>query len=147
MKITLEFEETDLRQMIVDHFTKEGFNVKNLDEICQQFLLAYPSGLKVEADILPPQVTAVAPPSDYKPIVTTDDVVTYNDEDADADVLKDPGGVSLTLNDLMDPTPRMGRTEVTRAKPAVRAVTSDDEAAVSSIEKIVRQSRNLEKRT
>lgn len=147
MKITLEFEEADLRQMITDHFTKEGFNVKNLDDICRQFLNAYPTGLKVEADILPQPAPAPVQTLGYVEAVPTDDVVTYTDEDAEEDVSREPEGVSLTLNDLMDPTPRMGRTEVTRAKPAIRAVASEDEAAVSSIEKIVRQSRHLEKRT
>ena len=150
MKITLEFEEADLRQMITDHFTKEGFNVKNLDDICRQFLHAYPIGLKIEAEIAPVPTITAAPalvfPPGYRSAVPTEAVVTYNDEDAEEDVPKDPDGVSLTLNDLMDPTPRMGRTEATRAKPAVRAVSTDDEA-VSSIEKIVRQSRNMEKRT
>lgn len=145
MKITLEFEEADLRQMIVDHFTREGFNVKNLDDICRQFLNAYPTGLKVEADILPQPVQAPVATSEYREVVPTEAVVTYT-EDPDAYEPKDSDGGPLTLNDLMDPTPRLGRTEVTRTKPAVRAVASEDEAAVSSIEKIVRQSRTLEKR-
>jgi hypothetical protein len=108
MKVSLEFEESDLKEMLTSYFRGNGFAVKNLDEVCMQFLKAYPDGLQVQAEIIPMEATAApaAEPRSHH----VDAQPEYEDErDAtDADEVMSTDSV-LTLNDLMDPEPRKGR--------------------------------------
>lgn len=141
MKITLEFEEQDLRKMITDHFTSEGFNVKNLDEICNMFGVAFPQGIKVEADIVPLPVNNSVATTSVSRLVDADE--TYDDGIRPQVQEKDDD--TLSFSDLMDPTPRIGRTEATRKKG--RATVTGEDSVVDGIDKLVRLSRNLEKQT
>lgn len=61
MKVRLEFEETDLRDMLKSYFEREGFRVKNVEELCAQFAAAFPEGIFVDAEIVAaPSYTADA---------------------------------------------------------------------------------------
>lgn len=108
MKVSLEFEESDLKEMLTSYFRGNGFAVKNLEEVCLQFLKAYPDGLQVQAEIIPME-PAVAPPAEHRQL-NVDAQQAYEDErdDTDADEVMSTDSV-LTLNDLMDPQPRKGR--------------------------------------
>lgn len=135
MKILLEFEEPDLRDMIQSHFEKNGFSVRNLDEICAQFNAAFPEGLKVYADMLP--IEAVTPVRTTHRAESTD-----ADEDDVPYVPPVDENPRLALSDLMDPTPRPvhGRMELTRDSK-----TADkDESIDLDIKRLVNQSRRLE---
>jgi hypothetical protein len=149
VKLTLEFEENDLRKMIVDHFVREGFLVKNLNTVCQQFLQAFPDGLRIEADIAPMSEQVEESVSEDSVATPIDRHVVYtSDADADAvaiDEVPVDSTEPLTLTDLMDPTPRMRRSETSRPSKPVRILSSVDDVGVG-IESIVRQSRNMEKR-
>jgi len=102
MKVTLEFEENDLREMLTSYFRGNGFAVKNLDEVCAKFKDAYVDGLKVQAEIMamdPP----VSQPSTVPPRSTVEDAVDDTDE---ADEVTEAAEPMLSLNDLTDPSPR-----------------------------------------
>jgi hypothetical protein len=43
----MTFEDTDVREMLVEHFARAGFTIRNLDVICKSFEDAYPGGLTV----------------------------------------------------------------------------------------------------
>ena len=135
MKITLEFEDDDLRNMIANHFTNEGFLVKNLDEICSAFGVAFPQGLRVEAEVAPVPATT-------KRYVGKRGVALEDAEEHDNDYVADPefGSAPLTMGDLMDPTPRRGRLEAAR-----KSVKPDK--AITGIERLIKESRALEQET
>ena len=107
MKVSLEFEESDLKEMLTSYFRGNGFAVKNLDEVGLQFHTAYPDGLQVQAEIIHMEAP-VAPAAEPRPLNV--DAQEYEDErDAtDAEEVMSTDSV-LTLNDLMDPEPRKGR--------------------------------------
>jgi DNA-binding transcriptional MerR regulator len=128
MKIQLEFEDEDLRKMIIDYFEREGFEVKNIDELCELFKGAFPDGIKVHANILPdkpaetPRHSARAQPVE---------------DDEDEPVATDDNP-PLGFTQLLDPTPsrRTGRME---------AVINRDVDG-SDIQDVIRRSRELEQR-
>lgn len=102
MKVTLEFEENDLREMLTSYFRGNGFAVKNLDEVCVKFKDAYPEGLKVQAEIMAmdppvPQASAVSSPIP---------AVADADAEEDIDDVSEAAEPMLSLNDLTDPSPR-----------------------------------------
>jgi len=103
MKVTLEFEENDLREMLTSYFRGNGFAVKNLDEVCAQFKDAYVDGLKVQAEIVamdppvPPLSTAPPPRSSVEDAV---------DDTNETDEVTEAAEPMLSLNDLTDPSPR-----------------------------------------
>jgi hypothetical protein len=103
MKVTLEFEESDLREMLTSYFRGNGFAVKNLDEVCAKFKDAYIDGLKVQAEIMVmdppiPQLSTVAPPQNL-----VEDAV---DDAGEPDDVAEAAEPMLSLNDLTDPSPR-----------------------------------------
>jgi len=107
MKLQLEFEDSDLREMVQGYFARNGFAVKNLDQLCELFHKAFPDGISVQAETLAqkqvnyPDGTTVAPATgehaatpllpeeEYPPPTKTDDR---------------PQTV-MTASDLFDPTP------------------------------------------
>lgn len=98
MKVTLEFEESDLREMLTSYFRGNGFAVKNLDEVCAKFKGAYVDGLKVQAEIMTTE------PTNIQAVTPTD--VPVEDVDVDTDTASDSHEPMLSLNDLTDPSPR-----------------------------------------
>lgn len=120
MKVTLELEENDLREMLEGYFKQNGFVVKNLEDICQDFVKAYPSGIQVRAEIGPPPPTAMAMASS-----------SVDDSDTESDTTVEDS--ALSLDDLLDPTPRIRRVAATR---------DTDE---NDIARLVRVSKSLER--
>lgn len=101
MKVTLEFEENDLREMLTSYFKGNGFAVKNLDEVCAKFKDAYADGLKVHAEIM-----AMDPPTTVQPVATGTHLHITDDDSADDDTTSEAVEPMLSLNDLTDPSPR-----------------------------------------
>lgn len=128
MKITLEFEYSDLRNMVENHFTNEGFIVKNLDDICNAFGAAFPGGLRVEADIAPAPVVPARKPSRF----------AAAEDDAAPPTMGAGEDGPLTLDNLRDPTPRKVRMDTAWKNPS-------PSAAVTGIERLIKESRALEK--
>jgi len=122
MKVTLELEENDLREMLENYFRQNGFTVKNLDDICGQFAAAYPEGIQVRAEIGPAPVVA-SPQPDLEPDL---------EPDAELDIVEELSP-RLSIDDLFDPTPRLKRVTAERD-------TDND------IAKLVRASKGLEKK-
>ena len=66
MKLTMEFEDADLRDMIDSYFESRGFKVENADELVEKFAGIFPQGIKVKVqviDIVETTVSTVPPPS------------------------------------------------------------------------------------
>jgi hypothetical protein len=102
VKVTLEFEENDLREMLTSYFRGNGFAVKNLDEVCDKFKYAYADGLKVQAEIMtvdPP----VRQPTAASVLRGVEDEVA---DTAEGDEVIEAAEPMLSLNDLTDPSPR-----------------------------------------
>lgn len=104
MKIRLELESDDVREMVLGYFSARGFSVKNLDEICASFDAAYPKGIVVEAQPVAassaptqvPQDVAVAPVAVAAP-PADENVVTLS-------ASHKKQNPRLGFSDLMDPT-------------------------------------------
>lgn len=123
MKVTLEFEESDLKEMLTGYFLGNGFLIKNLDEVCAHFSNAYPEGLKVQAEITAPEPVQSRVPS----------VESVEPRDSDSNDVTDTAEPTLSLNDLTDPEPR-GK--------AVRASnTKNDFAELLNISKRIENER------
>jgi len=68
MKIHLQMETHDLREMLGDYFTSRGFEVLNTDELCSKFAEVFPEGLVVSATLAPPKPppeASLPPETDY----------------------------------------------------------------------------------
>lgn len=59
MKLRMEFEEGDVRSMVSSYFEKNGFKVKNLEELCEMFSSAFPEGISVDVETVEVPVIAV----------------------------------------------------------------------------------------
>lgn len=127
MKLQLEFEEDDLREMITQYFAGNGFQVKNLDQLCTLFSKAFPDGIKVQAETVPiPKTMSV------QNIVS--EVVPHDIQYVEGS-LKEQGNPVFTASDLFDPEPG--------------AVPSRDEQLRQSkaeLEHILRESETLKKK-
>ncbi len=140
MKVQLEFEKTDLEEMLTLYFERSGFSIKNLDELCEQFASAFPDGIKVQAEIL----------SNYEPPAREDPSPTYLDagefdgdsseevEDTEKSANADPVSEVVEIveetrlghGDLMDPT---------------RPIPGNETKDMAEIMGLVRQSKALER--
>ena len=108
MKIHLILEPHDVKDMLEQYFSAQGFEVKNLVELCEAFKATYPEGIDVEA-------TPVAVPA--TPARAKDSFIERDGSDdggvgdsmpapaAPSTVLapKQKGNPRLGLSDLMDP--------------------------------------------
>lgn len=92
MKIQLQFEPPDLSEMITQYFEARGFRVKNLEEICSKFDVAFPQGLVVDAEVAPVSPVAATIPAPPPPSLT----ITTGGEPS-------PTGYRLKTADLFDP--------------------------------------------
>jgi len=116
MKVRLDFEREDLEKMITTYFEKEGFKVKNLDELIEQFGTAFPEGLSVQAEIAEkPQPTPrlIFPGAQSAVNVVTSAVgtmlpqetgLTVADETVEAYADLEEDDKPLSMTDLLDPT-------------------------------------------
>ena len=129
MKITIEFEDADLREMLTEHMLKGGFSVLNMDALCEAFAQAFPEGLRVHAGVAEMPAPVEAPPS---PVLDSGPELPLNTMHTPESEEEGP----LSFDDLMDPTPRLGRTELRVAR---NTDTGDD------IRNIIRKSNAIER--
>lgn len=128
MKLQLEFEEDDLREMITQYFAGNGFHVKNLDQLCALFSKAFPDGIKVQAETVP----MVTPLSTFNNPITNEVVLT---DKVTSTLVVETGNPVFTASDLFDPEPG--------------TVPSRDEQLRQSkaeLEHILRESETLKKK-
>src|SRR5690348_8057747 len=104
MKIQLEFEKADLVEMLNEYFGVRGFDIKNMDDIVQQFDKTWPEGLRVSASAVvdekapdPPKVASasVLPEEELAAVDTTDNVVSITKSPKKGD-----GNPRLGMSDL-----------------------------------------------
>jgi hypothetical protein len=133
MKLQLEFEDADLREMIETYFKSNGFKVKNLDQLCAFFHKAFPDGIKVQAETLPPSVElkeaqVEAPSRKEKEVAIIDPANT------EVTKSKEVTNLPMSATDLFDPTPG-------------RVPTRDEQLRQSreELEFILNQSKIIEK--
>ena len=112
MKLNLEFEGPDLRDLIEEYFKRRGFKVKNLDALCVLFEKVYPNGITVKAETLAPQERTT-------PVETLPgeeiEVTVSADKGQAKGIIEESGGkksngspnVAMSTTDLFDPTPGM----------------------------------------
>jgi hypothetical protein len=102
MKIRLQLESSDLREMLDNYFNSNGFSVLNTEELCAQFAAAFPEGLVVAATLAPtraaPALEAALPPENDYPVEAT---ATPKNVVSLAGRGKNP---PLRAADLLDPT-------------------------------------------
>jgi hypothetical protein len=135
MKLSMEFEEEDLRDMIEGYFQKSGFLVQNLDQLLHLFSKAYPDGIQVQVE-----TTNVSPPSEeWTPKTEPQGVVKVQEsetfKDPEIQRPKDNGYTNkpMSASDLFDPTPGS-------------VPTRDEQLAQSrkELEHIIAQSKEIE---
>lgn len=126
MKLRLEFEDSDLREMIHDYFDRNGFAVKNLDQLCELFKKAFPDGIRVDAETRDsrPAKPAAAPSLPEEHTEMEDSVPEKNNGTSN---------VAMTATDLFDPTPGNVPTRDEQLRQSQREVAN-----------IVAQSKALE---
>ena len=98
MKIQLQFEDSDLEEMIGFYFRDKGFAIKNLEEILQSFREAYPTGLNVMAEVISIPPAAAVPVIEAPPSLS----------DTEPPPARAKSTRALSISDLRDPelTPR-----------------------------------------
>lgn len=125
MKLKVEFEIDDLQLMFNQFFTDAGFEVADLDQLCEQFASAFPDGIKVDVHPLVPsadtseldsagvdgEVSHFEPPEDFV------------EEDEPTSLVSVDKGKKVTHTDLADPT---------------------YSGEISAINRLVTQSKNIE---
>lgn len=121
MKLVIEFEENDFRDMLTAYFKRNGFDIHNLDELTEKFMGAYPEGLKVQATVStePAEVPTENPSGhvyDFDDAVTGERVRgTHAELYGEAEPEEEEANPALSLTDLHDPTPRRrGRLEAVK---------------------------------
>lgn len=114
MKLRMEFEDDDLREMIDGYFRQSGFQVKNLDQLCDLFRKAFPEGIEVQVATLPVTVPAEPvepverrPRSPEKEFESSpeDEDEEYVDIDEGKGNGAAEGNPRMSASDLFDPTP------------------------------------------
>lgn len=107
MRLQLEFENADLREMITDYFKASGFVVKNLDQLCEFFHKAFPDGIKVQAETIAYKHAQDPDGRPVKPAVGTHSAVPELPAKEDPTLEKNDGtpNVIMSASDLFDPTP------------------------------------------
>ena len=108
MKLRLEFEDSDFREMIQEYFDRNGFAVKNLDQLCELFKKAFPDGIKVDAETKPPIHIPSFSTSDHASASTVT-AVPVDAETVEPEAPEKTNGKDETFiasaSDLFDPTP------------------------------------------
>lgn len=107
MKLTVEFEEDDLREMFTKFFKEAGFDVLSLDDICNQFKNSFPEGLKV---IVEPGAAEEVPINlkreDPEKVIPKESPSLLSLGDEDVGLEREPvvAPTAMSMTDLMDPT-------------------------------------------
>lgn len=100
MKIHLVLEPHDVKDMLTQYFNTQGFDVKNLAQLCEAFEAVFPQGIDVEASPCATVVQAPVAAAAVEHIITSKDAV-----DTTAEVPStNKRNPRLGLSDLMDPT-------------------------------------------
>jgi len=92
MKLNLEFEIDDFKEMITDYFKTRGFKIRHIDEIVSKFMSAYPEGLIVEASPLNGEADTGSEEVPFEETVPEE--ISENKKDSKS---------TLTYEQLMDP--------------------------------------------
>jgi hypothetical protein len=135
MKLSMEFEEEDLRDMIEGYFQKSGFLVQNLDQLLHLFSKAYPDGIQVQVETteVPKTTPRVALMDKSQVVDFTPEVTELKDPEIQRP--KDNGYTNkpMSASDLFDPTPGS-------------VPTRDEQLAQSrkELEHIIAQSKEIE---
>jgi hypothetical protein len=132
MKLQLEFEDNDLREMIEQYFSSNGFKVKNLDDLCNKFKVAFPTGIKVQAETTATNGATVTSSDSFQDV---EEIVQEDPVDLSKPRTIGITNVPMSKEDLMDPTP--GKV------PTVEEQRAQSER---EIEHILAQSSELEQR-
>jgi len=109
MKIRLELETADVREMIQDYFLAKGYEIRNLDSVCAVFEDAYPDGIMIEAyPSAEPAPARAVTTKVAEPEVVAEPVeepaVPAKAPSADASPNRGKSNPRLSFSDLMDPT-------------------------------------------
>ena len=121
MKLTVEFEEDDLRDMFTKFFKEAGFEVLSLDDICEQFGRKFPDGIKVlvepgEVPVEAPVNTLKEKSSPEKHSETVTSLVSLGDDEDDTfdeGPEREPvAPTAMSMTDLMDPTLTEGSGDI-----------------------------------
>lgn len=121
MKINLQFEKSDLEEMLTEYFRNRGFAVQNMVHVVQHFEATWPEGLEVAALTLPPELMLPSTASKPAPAATNsyeyaaDAPVTQDDAGPEEEVVEQKsngkGNPRLSADDLFDPNgPRRAPT-------------------------------------
>jgi len=119
MKLQLEFEESDLREMIQGYFRSNGFRVKNLDQLCQLFQKAFPDGIKVQAETAADGVTSEIPE-----VATERAAVALVTPPPNGRDTSKGANVAMSATDLFDPTPGKVPTRDEQLRQSQREVAN-----------------------
>ena len=99
MKLNMEFEASDLEEMILDYFERNGFEVLDVASIIEKFTNIYPEGIVIQVKAAPvspfpaPSLSVVTPVEELP--------VAYEEEGEEETEATPP---RMSFNDLMDPT-------------------------------------------
>jgi hypothetical protein len=102
VKIHLILEPSDVKDMLNQYFNAQGFEVKNLAELCGAFEAVFPQGIDVEAVPAAAPIAPEPPPQDR-----TEEPVRVEPPAPTPDTplsVKSKNNPRLGLSDLMDPT-------------------------------------------
>lgn len=99
MKLQMEFESSDLRDMVKTYFSKSGFHVKNLNDICDKFNNAYPQGIVVNVEVTNGEVPEIEQETKIEDNLDTKEMPEVEISDTASE------NVALSAADLLDPTP------------------------------------------
>jgi hypothetical protein len=138
MKLTLTFETNDVREMLEQHFERNRFRVRNLEELVMQFVNAYPDGIRVDVDVIadathvgPAEAVQAPAPVQATPPVQTPaaDVVTEEPVPRVAPVKR--AAARLSASDLFD--------------PEFQGIKEHQDTSDKEIQHILRTSQEIEK--
>lgn len=114
MKLNMEFEASDLEDMITEYFERNGFVVLDVESIVEKFSNIYPEGITIQVKAAPAEPAST---STHTYVLREDDGVTRTPTDTASveEVVEDlkekveeaakvAAPPRLSLNDLMDPT-------------------------------------------
>lgn len=142
MKLKMEFEASDVRDMLEQHFKRNGFEIRNLDEIVNSFTNAFPEGMEIQVDAIPPAELAPKKVKDEDALELHLNmnpeppplVQPYAEKPA-APRPKGKGNPKLSFSDMSDPT-YMG---IDKDTPV------DEEVMQREIQHILKNSDTIEK--
>lgn len=145
MKLQMEFEDADFREMIFKFFDQQGFVLHNLDELCAHFNEVFPNGLKASVAVKPGPVTMTTPVDAASLKEETPQKATATPEAPPAVRIVTPLRKKMTKEDLMDPTIE---SNVPHSEDLKNGDLSEyDAAGEVPLDAVLKQSKELEQET